>query len=185
MKRTPHPWHVFGGGIGAAVLAMIVAAAVAACGSSGGGAGAGPGSSSPSASTPYGKALALTQCIRAHGDPNWPDPNADGSFPSGHGDPPQAAVQACRNLMVGLKPTNSQLQENFDKLLNVSRCVRAHGYSTFPDPSAPGSQGQNSTSRGTQGTGIDPHSPQFQAAYTSCYKQYFGTSPRGHRGSNP
>ena len=180
MKRIPHAWHAFRGVIGAAALAVIVTAAVAACGSSG--SSAGPGSSSPSASTPYGKALALTQCIRAHGDPNWPDPNADGSFPSGHGDPPQVAVQACRNLMAGLKPTNSQLQENFDKLLNVSRCVRAHGYPTFPDPREPGSQGQNGVSHGT--SGIDLNSPQFRAAYVSCYKQYFGAPPAVRHGSN-
>lgn len=124
----------------------------------------------------------MTQCIRANGDPSWPDPNADGSFPTGHGDPPQSAVQACRNLMAGLKPSNSQQQQNFNKLLRVARCVRAHGYATFPDPPAPGSQAQNSTSRGT--SGIDFRAPQFVGVYASCYRQYFGAPPGAHQGSN-
>ncbi|HEX6348256.1 MAG TPA: hypothetical protein VF160_02565 [Candidatus Dormibacteraeota bacterium] len=48
----------------------------------------------------------LAQCLRAHGEPNFPDPNADGTFPltpavEGEGKSPTmiAAMQACAQYM--------------------------------------------------------------------------------------
>jgi hypothetical protein len=52
-----------------------------------------------------------------------------------------------------------------DPLLNLARCMRAHGVSNFPDPS-----------RGhglTIGPGINPQSPAFQAAQQAC-KRFAG-----------
>jgi hypothetical protein len=53
----------------------------------------------------------------------------------------------------------------------AARCMRAHGVPNFPDPnSLPG------VLKGhfgfTAGSGIDPDTPQFEAAYTYCGKRY-------------
>lgn len=48
----------------------------------------------------------------------------------------------------------------YQKALSYTRCMRSHGVPGFPDP----------TSQGTFiPTGIDPHSPQFQSADSTCH----------------
>jgi len=49
-------------------------------------------------------------------------------------------------------------------LLAFAQCMRAHGVASFPDPD---SSGRIAVQAG-QGTGIDPRSPQFQAAQQAC-----------------
>jgi hypothetical protein len=48
--------------------------------------------------------------------------------------------------------------------LAFSRCMRAHGITSFPDPNAQGEIALN----GGPGTGLDPKSPQFKAAWRAC-----------------
>jgi hypothetical protein len=48
--------------------------------------------------------------------------------------------------------------------LAFSRCMRAHGITAFPDPN---SQGGITLNAGA-GTGLDPKSPQFKAAWRAC-----------------
>ncbi len=56
---------------GALAVAAAVAALATACG----------GGASSSASAPtYVQELALAQCMRSHGVPNFPDPNASGGY---------------------------------------------------------------------------------------------------------
>jgi hypothetical protein len=171
MKRTRHPRLAAGGATIAVIMAVIMAVLAAACGG-GSGAAAGPGSPTASASSAFEQAMALARCVRAHGAPGFPDPNSDGSFPSGHGDIPPSAVRACGNLIrTGKQPHVAQMQQQYGKELEVARCVRAHGYPTFPDPPPPGSQGQSSAP-----PGIDLNSPQFKAVLSSCNRRYFGSS---------
>lgn len=117
--------------------------------------------------------MSLARCVRAHGAPDFPDPNSDGSFPAGHGDIPPAAVSACGNLIrTGKQPHVAQMQRDYPKMLEVARCVRAHGYPTFPDPQPPGS----APAPVTPPLRIDLNSPQFHAVLSSCNRRYFGTS---------
>jgi hypothetical protein len=54
------------------------------------------------------------------------------------------------------------------KLLEFSRCMRAHGLPSFPDPvPAPGG-GYSLHIRITPGSPLSPHSPQYQAAQAAC-----------------
>src|SRR5271169_41599 len=64
-------WLRRAGALAAAVAAITVLAA--ACGG---------GGSSPvlAGSTSYQKALAYAQCMRAHGEPSYPDPTSNGGF---------------------------------------------------------------------------------------------------------
>ncbi len=139
--------------------------------------------SSPSPTTSAGSAqqralasvLAYSRCMRSHGVPNFPDPNAQGRFPPFHSDSAASkqvslsANDACKSLLpsgsgVG---TPQQRQEKFAFALKVARCLRSHGFPDFPDP-AVSSQGAG---QNLSGAGIDPSSPRFQAAQTLCEKQ--------------
>jgi hypothetical protein len=106
--------------------------------------------------------------MRLHGVPNFPDPDSQGNFPPFHtGVSKQlsaAADTTCRPLLArgGSTGTPQQRREKLLFGLKVARCLRTHGYPTFPDPSG--------TSHSTP-PGIDLSSPQFQTAENNCEKQ--------------
>lgn len=59
-----------------------------------------------------------------------------------------------------------------DPMLAMSKCMRAHGVTNFPDPSGHGIN--------IGGTGINPRSPAFQKAQQTCFKLMPGGGPQGH-----
>jgi hypothetical protein len=113
-------------------------------------------------------ALAFSSCMRSHGVPNFPDPDAQGNFPSFQTgvskQTSMAANEDCKGLLPrgGSMGTPQQRREKLVFALKVARCVRTHGFPTFPDPSG-SSQGNP--------PGIDLNSPQFQSAEMSCERQ--------------
>jgi hypothetical protein len=164
----------------AAALAAAAAAAVlaAACG------GCSTHTSVSGGTAGFAQVVALAQCMRSHGVPNFPDPNASGSFTlSANGargtvdiDSSQVrtAYGACRHLLSGGGPSLAQLQQHLQQqeqrerqalpeMLKFSACMRGHGVPNFPDPPA---IGQTPTS--VNSAGIDPKSPQFLAAVHDC-----------------
>jgi hypothetical protein len=149
-----------GAGILAAALAGIALLA-AACGS-GSPAGAGTGSGQ----TPYQQALAYARCMRAHGDPGFPDPNSQGLFPHPAGPQYQSASRACEHLLPSQPLTAAQKQEHVSQALKFSACMRSHGVPGFPDPTI----AQGGTAVGFRLGNIDRNSPQFQAAAHACRK---------------
>ena len=127
------------------------------------------GTQSDSSSTREGTALAFSRCMRSHGVPSFPDPDSQGNFPPFQtGVPKQTSIAAndrCEHLLPRGGGSSGTPQERREKLLfalKVARCVRTHGFPTFPDPSG-SSQGNS--------PGIDLSSPQFQTAETGCEKQ--------------
>jgi hypothetical protein len=64
-----------------------------------------------------------------------------------------------------------------DVMITFSKCMRAHGVTNFPDPSG-GGGGLN-----IAGTGINPRSPVFRAAQTTCFKLLPGGGPANHHAS--
>jgi hypothetical protein len=80
--------------------------------------------------------------MRSHGVSNFPDPGGGGGIkiPDGSGINPQSpafqsAQRACASLLPGPGSLGGQASER-DKLrmLAMSRCMRAHGLPSFPDP---------------------------------------------------
>jgi hypothetical protein len=161
----------------AGALAAVAAVAVlaAACG----------GSASPSQSAPtYVQVLALAKCMRSHGVPNFPDPDASGGYSltangslAGAGgssvdinsSQAQAAYGDCRHLVPG-GPSISQLEQEEQQeqqqqakmlpvLLKYVHCMRSHDVPNFPAP------GQSKF-----GSGGPPNinSPQYLAAASAC-----------------
>jgi hypothetical protein len=122
----------------------------------------------------YADALKLSECMRAHGISNFPDPNSSGGIQISGGGPgsgldpnsPQfaAAQKACQKYFP--TPSPAQQQQGEKQALEFAACMRAHGVPNFPDPIFPG--GGRVEERIPQGSGIDPNSPQFQAASTKC-----------------
>jgi hypothetical protein len=126
-------------------------------------------------SSPYQTELAYAQCMRAHGDPGFPDPQSDGSFNttkrnSGAFSGPQAqsANRACAHLE-GRGVSAVQFRQDAGDALKFVACMRAHGITNFPDP---GIDWRTHMIRigFTPASGIDPNSPQFQAAQKACQK---------------
>jgi hypothetical protein len=161
----------------AGALAAVAAVAVlaAACG--------GSAPSTQSAPT-YVQVLALAKCMRSHGVPNFPDPDASGGYSltangslTGAGgssvdidsSQAQAAYGDCRHLVPG-GPSISQLEQEEQQeqqqqakmlpvLLKYVHCMRSHDVPNFPAP------GQSKF-----GSGGPPNvsSPQYLAAASAC-----------------
>jgi len=113
---------------------------------------------------------AFSTCMRTHGVPNFPSPNSQGSVSLGSNsgidaNSPQLrdAAKACAGLLP--TPSPAQQQAIQTALLKFAACMRAHGVTDFPDPNF--SSGRLSLKTGSLSS-IDPNSPQFQSAETSC-----------------
>jgi hypothetical protein len=164
------------------LLVIVCVVPLAACSSSP--ATASGGSSTSSA---YAKAVAYSQCIRAHGIPNFPDPNSKGEFivQNGSNDPTSnvstavanAALKACKSLAppsIAQGPSGSQGGGSVTpNQLKFAQCMRSHGEPNFHDPAANGSI--------TLPKGMNPQSSQFQNAEKAC--QYLMPNNQGGAGA--
>jgi hypothetical protein len=125
---------------------------------------------SPGGGSTHAQALAFVRCVRSHGVPLWPDPESRGVFDKSKLTPNQlgvgswqiaAAQRACKSLL----PTYSAtLQPHaLTQALQFSRCMRAHGATSFPDPES-------------NGAIVIPHamesSPAYLAALHFCVHKY-------------
>jgi hypothetical protein len=176
------PMMKIGLGRTGAVAVVLASAAVAlsGCGSSASrntaassaeGSGGTPAPGQTASST---KAAQFSQCMRAHGVPDFPDPNANGSFDlkvtkGSDLDPSssafQSADQACKSLQpAGFGSGSTQSVANQNKTLQFVSCMRSHGVPKFPEPQPTGALLLTSSS------GVDPNSPTFQSAMQTCHK---------------
>ena len=159
--------------------ALLTALALAACG----GSSSSPGSGAKLAAA-HGRFVAFSQCMRAHGVPNFPDPSSSGGIQitQGSGVNPfspafKAAQGKCRKLLPGGGPGGGKPSAQTEKqMLAISVCMRAHGVTGFPDPTTTPPSG---TGAFTQVIGrggvflevpntIDVKSPAYQHAANIC-----------------
>jgi hypothetical protein len=140
----------------AARVTAVIAASIliAACGSKS------PTSSSSSSSSSTGRptatqiqdrlnqqVLRFAGCMRSHGVSNFPDPTSPGAdkefllgqIPGLNQESPafQSAHAACKHFLPSNGP-NAQhaTAQVMVQLLHTSRCMRAHGLTSFPDPTS-------------------------------------------------
>jgi hypothetical protein len=119
-------------------------------------------------------ALKFSQCMRAHGVSNFPDPNGQGQIqvgPSSGIDPGsstfQSAMQACQHLVGHGTATPAQQAQARRQALAFSACMRKHGVPDFPDPNF--RNGGISIHLDANGpSDLNPSSPTFQAAQQAC-----------------
>jgi hypothetical protein len=125
--------------------------------------------------------------MRSHGVPNFPDPDADGSFPGAQAlgnlgiDPNSpaylAAQKACQSLLPGgSQPLSQQVKQAEQDALKFAQCMRSHGVPNFPDPKFNTSGGGFSITISGPGSGIDVGSPIVQEATKAC-RQYMLPGP--------
>jgi hypothetical protein len=123
------------------------------------------------------RALKLSECMRANGVPDFPDPNGQGVI-QGTGIDPQSpafekAQKACAmDLGSGRAPSPAQQAKAQADALEFSQCMRSHGVADFPDPtfsSGGGIRISIRVRRGSAGSSdLDPNSPIFQKAQKTC-----------------
>ena len=162
------------------ILASVVAVAAfsllaAGCGGGGSPRVANVATSTTAATTTMTQngLLAFSQCMRSNGMPNFPDPQR---FVGGNVKltihqlaPSQAALSACNHLLPtnggsGPRETAQQQRTRLADGLSFARCMRSHGVTRFPDPTA---QGQLTVEM-VEAQGIDLHSPAVLRAVQAC-----------------
>jgi hypothetical protein len=164
-----------------AAITCACAIAIAACGSSGHSAGAASSDSSVRAAE-----LRVSECMRSHGVPNFPDPSTGGGGGfnlNGTGISPQSpalrsAQQTCFKLLRGGSPfTQHKTAQAMAQDLRISECMRRHRVSGFPDPTVkPPSPNPSEYSAVEDTDGavlavpstIDTSSPVFRQAAAAC-----------------
>jgi hypothetical protein len=185
-----------------AMTAVLLALALAGCGgsSSPGVAHIGTTSAANAPSTSNGgtsevgenspalqrEMVKFSQCMRTHGEPQFPEPveghitlnNHNGSGPNPESPQFQAAEKACHQYAPTPKaPSPEQQAKMQEQALKFSECMRQHGVPNFPDPKFSGGGTRVSLKLG-KSSGIEPGSPQFQAAQRACQS----VSPLGKLG---
>jgi hypothetical protein len=112
--------------------------------------------------------------MRSHGVPTFPDPTTSPhSFkmalnPGARRSPAFAsALSGCRHLLPadgGSTQTPAHTHAQLVAALAFARCIRAHGFPSFPDPSSNG----NITHQMVAQAGIDLHQPAVLRAADAC-----------------
>jgi hypothetical protein len=162
----------------AAALTVVVAAG---CGGSRspGVASLGPSTTTSASSQPPPSAagskpnatgfVAFVDCLQRHGIQAQLGPGGRGvSITAANGpNSPQlhAAQKACQKLMPGGGPqplSPAEQAQELRELLSLARCMRTHGYPSFPDPDGQGAFDFSGSS------GFDPNSTEFQQAMSAC-----------------
>jgi hypothetical protein len=154
--------------------AIAAATVIAACGSNSPSAS---GSSSSGGHLTYAQAqqdaTRFAGCMRSHGVPNFPDPTSPRefkqSFSSSAAQSPafQSAATACRHLLPGGGPPSQSArrsQAQIAALLAFARCLRSHGFPSFPDPTSSGQV----THQMLANAGINLHQPAVLQAADAC-----------------
>jgi hypothetical protein len=111
--------------------------------------------------------------MRAHGVPNFPDPTSPQDFKlyiaSSEGSPAfQSAQTACQHVLPGGGPPSQSAahsQAHIAAGRAFARCMRSHGFSSFPDPTSSGE---------LSAAGINIHQPAFLQAADACVSTTHG-----------
>jgi hypothetical protein len=143
----------------------------AACGSGHPSPTGSSGSSPAGGSSTSSQLLAYAQCMRAHGVPDFPDPDSSGLIPQNQvknltTSPTviRAADGHCQYLYPTLPGINAAFSaQQKQSYLQAAACMRSHRIPNFPDPVFSGQQVQFPIP-----PGVDTRSPQFTQARQVC-----------------
>lgn len=163
-----------------AVLALLAGVLMAGCG--GNSKSPEGGASTSAAASEVQSGVAFSRCIRAHGVPHLPDPKVSGQAVQ-IGSPAiikspafQSAMRSCQSLLPKGAPSSAPPSPQAQaQMLDVSACMRKHGFPAFPDPTT--SPPNRAALSGIVGKGgyyiaipqsIDSSSPAFEQAAATC-----------------
>jgi hypothetical protein len=161
----------------AAVAVAALGLLVAGCGGKSSPRVASVASSTTAATANQSGLIAYSTCMRAHGVSGFPDPDTTGQIPktqviaAAHNNLARfnSASGACGHLLpangsLGQQETPQQQHTRRADGLSFAKCMRSHGVSHFPDPTA---QGELTTEM-VQAQGIDIHSPTVLRTVQQC-----------------
>jgi hypothetical protein len=161
---------------GLAVVALSLLVAGCGSGRSPSVASVGSSTTAATATTAQSGLIAFSNCMRVNGAPNFPDPQR---LPGGSvklainqaaATSPKFndAMKTCNHLLPnrGSEPQESaqQQRKHLADALSFAKCMRSHGVTRFPDPTA---QGQLTVEM-VQAAGIDVHSPTVLRVVQAC-----------------
>lgn len=129
----------------AVALVALIGLIAAGCGSSASSQAGGSGTSAagsadtaaPKDAGDQDKAVKFAECIRAHGVPHFPDPDAKGDFDFGVDVSREVwtnAVEACKDLQPPGTLSSKRSPEQQSSALRFAQCMRDNGVEDFPDP---------------------------------------------------
>jgi hypothetical protein len=101
------------------------------------GSGGSTGTGAHKNATDQDKAVKFAECIREHGVPHFPDPDAKGDFVFGIDVSPavwKRAVDACKALEPPGALSGKRSPKQQSAALRFAQCVRENGVKDFPDP---------------------------------------------------
>ena len=136
-----------------------------------------PGSSNSSSSGSSSQStLAFSQLHARPRRVAVPRPGDRGEFPSPQdlgvsNTVYQAAMNTCKHLLPnGGQPTQVESPQLLNEVLKFARCMRSHGFPSWPDPT-PTPSGPRPYTFNLQGVrGFDPRSPHVDAALNECQR---------------
>ena len=140
----------------------------------------GPGGATTAGGSAASQLLAFSRCMRAHGVPNFPDPQAgatNAKFPDAQqlgvsALRYQAGVNACLHLLppgTGDRFPPAEARLVLIGMLNFSGCMRRHGVPNWPDPILD-SQGRPVFDLGRAGISrSESRSPSLAAKFAACH----------------
>lgn len=140
------------------VIAVLGSATIAGCGSTRG---------NHTSTVPHHSFL-FSECMRANGVPNFPDPGPHGlQFPPGNARAPafQGALNTCQKYLAPSGPPPPIPQSVRLQEFAFAECMRANGVPNFPDPNASGAI------QFPIGDAL-PQSPAFQHAQNGPCRKY-------------
>jgi hypothetical protein len=139
-----------------------------------------PASQGATNSAYYAAVVKYSECMRNHGVPDYPDPNAQTdkvgavALEQAGVDPDstqfQAASKVCSHLLPSSPPPETPGE--LTQALEWVQCMRGHGVPNEPDPTTNQTSGEGVTLRGGLQlmfpAGADPSSSAFRAAWSAC-----------------
>ena len=161
------------------LVGALAGLSLLASGCGGGGSASGVASIASSttvATAPQAGLVAYAGCMRTHGVATFPDPGSSGVIAkpqvvaAREANPNRfdAAATKCSNLLpngsLGPPQSAQQKRTQLADELSFARCMRSHGVSRFPDPTAQG----RLTVEMVQAQGIDVHSPAVLRVVQTC-----------------
>src|SRR5260370_5355335 len=141
MRLHRRAWPPAARAVAASIATAVLALLAAAC--SGSASSTGSGGWSNAAGSANSKALAYARCVRAHGVPNFPDPDSSGGFSkttlaqlAASNSRYQAATQTCGHLLSngGSGSTQAYVRQEWTGMLNFPRRRHSPGPPTLPQP---------------------------------------------------
>jgi hypothetical protein len=124
----------------ALALAAVIGLIGAGCGSNASsetGTASSTGTGANKSATDQDKAVKFSECIRGHGVPHFPDPDAKGEYAFGIDVSPavwKKAVDACKDLEPPGALSGKRSPKQQSDALRFAECVRENGVKDFPDP---------------------------------------------------